>query len=250
MGIEAELKARMHGPDRVRELLRERAAEQRSVYADTYFDTPDRTLTHDGRELRVREIHTDIDAAVTMLTYKGPPVHTPSGSKPETETTVGDADALRAVLTAGHPLLASLVYVPELQETFLEIESIVDSPRMSARHWRPSARYSVSWELTKTTRPPRHTPKLSSLIGTNRRSGTVRLEVEQRLQPQGQSRAVQHRSDTEQHPRHERRAVQRVVPDRQGLASGTQQDLLVRDETGETHRVHPHPFDVCAAGPR
>lgn len=148
MGIEAELKTRIPDPDRVRGLLRQRAAEQRSVYADTYFDTPDRTLTQDGRELRVRQVQTDDAAAVTLLTYKGPPVHTPSGSKPETETTVGDADALQTVLAAlgfevlitfdkhcsnyrftaaGRPLLATLVHVPELQETFLEIEPIVDS---------------------------------------------------------------------------------------------------------------------------
>ncbi|MGH3978959.1 MAG: hypothetical protein ACRDRZ_08160 [Pseudonocardiaceae bacterium] len=49
MGIEAELKARVRNPERVRELLRERAPEEVSVYSDTYFDTPDRQLTRDGR---------------------------------------------------------------------------------------------------------------------------------------------------------------------------------------------------------
>ncbi|MGQ0778539.1 MAG: hypothetical protein ACT4NY_29700 [Pseudonocardiales bacterium] len=53
-------------------------------------------MTRDGRELRVREVHTDDAAAQTLLTYKDPPVHAASESKPETETTVGDADALRA----------------------------------------------------------------------------------------------------------------------------------------------------------
>ncbi|MGH4005543.1 MAG: class IV adenylate cyclase, partial [Pseudonocardiaceae bacterium] len=148
VGIEAELKTRVHDIDRVRGLLRQRAAEQNSVYADSYFDTPDRTLTHDGCELRVREMHTDDDATVILLTYKGAPVHAASRSKPETETTADDADALRAILAAlgfdlliafekrcsnyhftaaGQPLLATLVYVPELEETFLEIETIVDS---------------------------------------------------------------------------------------------------------------------------
>ncbi len=147
MGIEAELKTRVHDTDRVRGLLRQRAAEQNSVYTDSYFDTPDRTLTHDECELRVREVHTD-DAAVTLLTYKGAPVHAASSSKPETETTVGDADALRAIVAAlgfevligfekrcsnyrfaaaGQALLATLVSVPELEETFLEIETIVAS---------------------------------------------------------------------------------------------------------------------------
>jgi len=148
VSIEAELKARVRDPDRVRGLLRQRAAEQNSVYSDVYFDTPDRTLTRDGCELRVREVHTDDAAAQTLLTYKGAPVHAASGSKTETETTVGEADALRAVLAAlgfevlisfekrctnyrftvaGRPLLATLVCVPELEETFLEIESIVDT---------------------------------------------------------------------------------------------------------------------------
>lgn len=145
MGIEAELKVRVRDPERVRRLLRRRAAEQSSVYADRYFDTADRALTRDGRELRVRELHTGGDTEA-LLTYKGTPVHTASGSKPETETTVGDADALCDVLAAlgfevviafekrcinyrftaaGRSLLATLVHVVELRETFLEIESVV-----------------------------------------------------------------------------------------------------------------------------
>lgn len=95
----------------------------------------------------MREVRTD-DTSQTLLTYKDAPVHAASGSKPETETTVGDAEALRAVLaalgfevlisfekhcanyrftTAGRPILATLVSVSELGETFLEIEAIVDT---------------------------------------------------------------------------------------------------------------------------
>ncbi len=97
MGIEAELKARVSDPARVRELLRQRAPEEVAVYSDTYFDTPDRALTRDGRELRVRVVHTGA-VVTTVLTYKDPAVDEVSGSKPETETTAADADALRAIL--------------------------------------------------------------------------------------------------------------------------------------------------------
>lgn len=145
MGIEAELKARLRDPARVRELLRQRAVEEVAVYSDTYFDTPDRALTRDDRELRVRVIHTDTTES-TVLTYKGPAVDEASGSKPETETTAADADALRAILAGlgfevliafekhcsnyrftanGRALLATLVQVPELEQMYVEVESIV-----------------------------------------------------------------------------------------------------------------------------
>ena len=80
MGIEAELKALVRDPARVRELLGQRAPEEVAVYSDTYFDTPDRALTSDGRELRVRVIHTDTTDS-TVLTYKGSAVDDVSGSK-------------------------------------------------------------------------------------------------------------------------------------------------------------------------
>jgi adenylate cyclase class 2 len=50
--IEAEVKARVRDPERVKEGLRARAAEHVSVYRDTYYDWPDGSLTAAGRELR------------------------------------------------------------------------------------------------------------------------------------------------------------------------------------------------------
>ncbi len=147
MGIEAEVKARVHNRKRVRRLLQQRAPEEISVYSDTYFDTPDRCLTGDDRELRVRVVRTDT-AVSTVLTYKDAAVDAASGSKPETETTAADPDALRTILTAlgfetviafekhcvnyrlvtsGRSLLATLVHVPELAGTYIEVESIVDT---------------------------------------------------------------------------------------------------------------------------
>lgn len=147
MGIEAELKARVHEPQRVRDLLRHRGMEEVSVYYDTYFDTRAQELTGEGRELRVRVVHTDT-SATTLLTYKGAAVDAASGSKPETETMIDDDAALRTILTAlgfteiialekhcsnyrftvnGRSLLATLVDVPELEGSYIEVETIVDA---------------------------------------------------------------------------------------------------------------------------
>jgi adenylate cyclase class 2 len=100
-----------------------------------------------GTELRVRTI-TDEGPTRALLTFKEPAVDHASGSKPEHETAVGDADVLTTVLTAlgveqiiafekhcvhyrctaqGCDLLATVVTVPELAgQTFIELETITD----------------------------------------------------------------------------------------------------------------------------
>ena len=147
MAIEAELKARVRDSRHVRQLLGQRADEEASVYADVYYDTPDHQLTSTGRELRVRVIRTDA-GSTTLLTYKDVTVDPGSGSKPETETAVDDLDAMSGILAGlgfeeliafekhcsnyrftarGLDLLATVAHIPELDETFIEIESLVDS---------------------------------------------------------------------------------------------------------------------------
>lgn len=147
MLIEAELKARVREPDRVRELLAQRSDEVVAVYSDAYFDTPGRTLTQGDRELRVRVIRTE-DDVTTLLTYKGAAADPASGSKPETETHVGADDPIRSILLdlgfevlvafekhcsnfrfehGGRPMLATIVHVPGLDGTFIEVETIVSS---------------------------------------------------------------------------------------------------------------------------
>jgi adenylate cyclase class 2 len=142
--IEAELKARVRDPDRIRDRLRQRADEEISVYRDAYYDHPAEMLTHGGRELRVRVIESD-DGRRAVLTYKEPTVDEGSGSKPEYETDIADADTMRAILgllgytvlvsfakhcrnyrftSAGRDMLATLVTVPEIDGTFLEVETI------------------------------------------------------------------------------------------------------------------------------
>ena len=56
--------------------------------------------------------------------------------------------------------------------------------------------------------------------------------------------------DRQQDARHERLAVERVVPDGQRLPGRPEQDLLVRDQTGRADRVDVHTLDGRCRGPR
>jgi adenylate cyclase, class 2 len=148
MPIEAELKTTLDDPEHVRHHLAQHGSPTSSTYHDTYYDYPDQSLTTRGEELRIRTV-TTLDQTQHLLTYKAPPVHHGSGSKPEHETQIADPQpidtALRALglhpfinlikhcqntlLThAGHSMLATIVTVPELEKTFLEVETIVQDP--------------------------------------------------------------------------------------------------------------------------
>src|SRR5699024_7054084 len=54
--------------------------------------------------------------------------------------------------------------------------------------------------------------------------------LQQALEALGETRTLQHRTRSRQHPRHEGGTVQRVVPDRQRLPGATEQHLLMGDE--------------------
>ena len=146
--IEAEVKALVRDPDRVRALLRSRAAERLSRYYDTYYDRPGRPLTQAGQELRLRIID-EGGQRRCLLTYKEPAVDEQTGSKPETEIDVSDADATDQILAglgfthlvafekncanyaftvAGRDILATLVTIPELDGTFIEVETLTADP--------------------------------------------------------------------------------------------------------------------------
>lgn len=149
--IEAELKARVHNPERVLAALEARAAGRAEVYHDTYYDTPDHELTAGDRELRVRTVHGS-DSTRTVLTYKGARVDAASGSKPEAETAVEDAAAVHAIVrglgyepviefekrcrnytveSAGRTMLATLVQVPEVGgQHWIELETIVPDDQL------------------------------------------------------------------------------------------------------------------------
>ena len=148
MAVEAELKALARDPERIHAALSQRAVGERSIYSDRYFDHPDRGWTRRGTELRVRTVTGELGPTQALLTFKEPAVDQASGSKPEHETVVGDADVLVTVLNAlgveqiiafekrcvnyrftvqGRDLIATVVTVPELAgQTFIELETLAD----------------------------------------------------------------------------------------------------------------------------
>lgn len=147
MPVEAELKARVRDVVAVRTALTARAVQRRAVYHDTYFDAPERSFMAEGHELRLRSIET-VDSVRHVLTFKAPAVDEASGSKPEHETAVANRDATREIVLGlgyrvaieftkncenfefsdnEYDMLATLVTVPELDDTFLELETIVPS---------------------------------------------------------------------------------------------------------------------------
>ncbi|MEV7433222.1 class IV adenylate cyclase [Streptomyces griseoviridis] len=149
--IEAELKARVNSPESVTRRLEKRAEARVEVYRDTYYDRSDGSLEAADQELRVRTVH-GADETRTLLTFKDATVDEASGSKPEHETEVADADAAHAILRGlgyveviafekrcrnyefearGRRLLATLVRVPEIDGTFIELETIVDENDMA-----------------------------------------------------------------------------------------------------------------------
>ena len=150
--IEAELKARVRDPAALRDRLRHLASEEISLYRDTYYDRPGRELTAQGRELRVRVMETG-GVRRAVLTYKEPAADAASGSKPEHETKVADAAVVDEILRAlglerliafekhcanyrftakGRDMLATVVTVPEIDGTFLELETLTGEAELAA----------------------------------------------------------------------------------------------------------------------
>lgn len=150
--IEAELKARVHDPEAVVRLLDEQAPARVEIYQDTYYDTRGHALGAAGRELRIRTVEGP-GGARTLLTFKDAVVDEASGSSPEHETLVADAVAAHRIVSAlgfepaitfekrcrnytlsahGRQFLATLAHVPELAETFLEVETMAEPDDVAA----------------------------------------------------------------------------------------------------------------------
>jgi adenylate cyclase class 2 len=144
--IEAELKARVTDPESVFLALAAIAPGTSAIYRDHYFDSVEGSFAASGRELRIRTVDS-AEAVRHILTFKAPAVDAESGSKPEYETLVADPDAAAAILLAlgfrtlvtfskqcanhrmrhaGRDMLATVVTVPEIDGTFLEVERLTD----------------------------------------------------------------------------------------------------------------------------
>ncbi|MFI6364386.1 class IV adenylate cyclase [Nocardia sp. NPDC050630] len=145
--IEAEYKARLSNPEAVRERLRSFAAADEVCYEDAYFDTADRSLNEADRELRLRTITAVGGAQQHLLTFKDAAVEESTRSKPEYETHVSDRKAMADIVarlgygpfiaftkqcenfrfkSAGRDIVATVVTVPEVDGTFLELETQVE----------------------------------------------------------------------------------------------------------------------------
>src|SRR6516162_7869074 len=85
----------------------------------------------------------------------------------------------------------------------------------------------------RTSYPPVTTHRARHRSSTGTRAAATRvLEAEQRVQAEGEARALAHAADGQEHPGHEaRRPVVGVVADRQRLAVLAEEHLLVGDET-------------------
>lgn len=146
--IEAEYKARLADADAVREKLAARAEADAVSYQDTYFDDPSHSLTATDREFRLRTVRNKEGSARHILTFKGAAVDHENGAKPEYETEVNQRDAMEQIIrklgyrpqisftkqcenyrfiAAGREMLATVVTVPEIDGTFLELETLVDT---------------------------------------------------------------------------------------------------------------------------
>lgn len=145
MPVEAELKARVRDTPALLAALDARAKGESVLYHDQYFDSSDGSFTAVGHELRIRIVETD-DSTRHVLTYKAPAVDQTSRSKPEYETRVADLEATIAIVHGlgyrtqitftkhcrnyslhehGRDLLATIVTIPEIDGTFIEVETII-----------------------------------------------------------------------------------------------------------------------------
>src|SRR5215211_3192947 len=112
-----------------------------------------------------------------------------------------------------------------------------------------SSSSSCAWSARLPPTPNVSSSGCAKTHATRRTRLGQRREVEQRLEPDREPRPDHHGPGGHQHTRHERGPIGRVVPDREGLPLPAEDDLLVRHQPGQPHRVHADPLDVAPAHP-
>jgi len=104
MAEEIEAKVRAASPESVRRRMAGRGAAggETVLEVNRLFDDPRRSLRLAGAALRLREERRPGDGALlrALVTYKGPRRPGPLKRRPEFETAVADAGALRTILEA------------------------------------------------------------------------------------------------------------------------------------------------------
>src|SRR6185503_1495150 len=112
-----------------------------------------------------------------------------------------------------------------------------------------SSSSSSAWSARLPPTPNVSSSGCAKTHATRRTGLRQRREVEQRLEPDREPRPDHDGPGGHQHPRHERGPIGRVVPDRERLSLPAEDDLLVRHQPGQPHRVHADPLDVAPAHP-
>src|SRR5436190_1711579 len=80
-----------------------------------------------------------------------------------------------------------------------------------------------------------------------KRTACRSVETEGGLEPERQSRMLDHPADAPEHARHERLTRERVMADGQRLAVTAEEHLLVSDKAGKSDRVDVDSADIGAA---
>lgn len=143
---EAEIKYAVDDPVRVTNVLEAKSSPVKEVYSDVYFVHPTVVPPMSDQELRVREISSKLGVR-SLLTFKDAVVDSATLSKREFEVEIVDSASMYTMLEAmgfqrdiqftkecvnwhlkaDMDVLATLVTVPELTGSFLELETLVSS---------------------------------------------------------------------------------------------------------------------------
>lgn len=146
--IECEIKYRVLNEPLVSSGLSAVSTPDEVVYRDTYFCRDGGASRRDAEEFRIRRVERRDELVSSILTWKSEVVDLETDSKTEVESEISDPDALHRILLAlglrvdidfskhcvnwridlgdGLSALATLAYIPEIEDRFLEIEVLVE----------------------------------------------------------------------------------------------------------------------------